>query len=104
MKAAASEGYATATDLADHLVQKLGIPFRESHEITGKIVALAAKEGITLEQMTIKQMRTVDPRIPPSALKVLSAARSVESRTSYGGTAPKNVAAQADKWLKRLGK
>lgn len=104
MKAAASEGYATATDLADHLVQKLGIPFRESHEITGKIVALAAKEGITLEQMPIKQMRTVDPRIPPSALKVLSAARSVESRTSYGGTAPKNVAAQADKWLKRLGK
>jgi argininosuccinate lyase len=104
MKAAASEGYATATDLADHLVQKLGIPFRESHEITGKIVALAAKEGITLEQMTIKQMRTVDPRIPPSALKVLAAARSVESRTSYGGTAPKNVAAQADKWLKRLGK
>jgi argininosuccinate lyase len=104
MKAAASEGYATATDLADHLVQKLGIPFRESHEITGKIVALAAKEGITLEQMTIKQMRTVDPRIPPSALKVLAAARSVESRTSYGGTAPKIVAAQADKWLKRLGK
>lgn len=104
MKAAAAGGYATATDLADHLVQKLGIPFRESHEIAGKIVALAAREGVALEEMPLVRMKTVDPRIPPSVLKVLSVDRSVESRKSHGGTAPKNVRSEAAKWLKRLGK
>ena len=104
MKAAASEGYSTATDLADHLVQKLGIPFRESHKISGKIVARAAKAGIPLEKMTLKEMQAVDPRITKAALSVLSVDHSVASRKSYGGTAPKNVRREADKWLKRLGK
>jgi argininosuccinate lyase len=104
MKAAAAEGYSTATDLADHLVQKLGIPFRESHEISGRIVAKASKAGVPLEKMTLKEMQAVDPRISKDALKVLSVEHSVESRRSYGGTAPKNVRAQAEKWLKRLGK
>jgi argininosuccinate lyase len=104
MKAAASEGYSTATDLADHLVQKLGIPFRESHKISGKIVAKAAKAGIPLEKMTLKEMQAVDPRITKDALSVLSVEHSVASRKSYGGTAPKNVRREADKWLKRLGK
>ena len=104
MKAAASEGYSTATDLADHLVQKLGIPFRESHKISGKIVAKAAKAGIPLEKMTLKEMQAVDPRITKDTLSVLSVDHSVASRKSYGGTAPKNVRREADKWLKRLGK
>jgi argininosuccinate lyase len=104
MKIAAAEGYSTATDLADHLVQKLGIPFRESHEISGKLVARAAKAGIPLEKMPLKEMQAVDPRVPKSTLSVLSVDRSVESRKSYGGTAPKNVRREAEKWLKRLGK
>ena len=104
MKAAASEGYSTATDLADHLVQKLGIPFRETHEIAGRIVAAAAKAGVPLDKLTLKNMQTVDARIPKSILGVLSVDRSVESRRSYGGTAPKNVQREAEKWLKRLGK
>jgi argininosuccinate lyase len=104
MKAAAAEGYSTATDLADHLVQKLGIPFRESHEIAGKIVAKASKAGIPLEKMSLRDMQAVDPRVPKSALAVLSVEHSVESRRSYGGTAPKNVRREAEKWLKRLGK
>lgn len=104
MKAAASEGYSTATDLADHLVQKLGIPFRESHKISGKIVARAAKAGIPLDKMTLKEMQAIDPRITKNALSVLSVDHSVASRKSFGGTAPKNVRREADKWLKRLGK
>jgi argininosuccinate lyase len=104
MKIAAAEGYSTATDLADHLVQKLGIPFRESHEISGKLVARAAKAGIPLDKMPLKEMQAVDPRVPKSTLSVLSVDRSVESRKSYGGTAPKNVRREAEKWLKRLGK
>jgi argininosuccinate lyase len=104
MKSAAAEGYATATDLADHLVQKLGIPFRESHEITGKIVAKAAETGVALHRMPVTDMQAIDPRITQEALDVLSVAHSVASRTSYGGTAPKNVRSQVRKWLKRLGK
>ena len=104
MKSAAAEGYATATDLADHLVQKLGIPFRESHEITGRIVAKAAVTGTALHRVSVADMQAIDPRITEEALDVLSVAHSVASRTSYGGTAPKNVRAQARKWLKRLGK
>ncbi|HXY89095.1 MAG TPA: argininosuccinate lyase [Xanthobacteraceae bacterium] len=104
MKAAAAEGYATATDLADFLVQKLAIPFREAHEIVGKIVARAADGGKALHRLSLADMQAVDKRIPEDALSVLSVARSVASRTSFGGTAPKNVRAAARKWLKRLGK
>jgi argininosuccinate lyase len=104
MKAAALEGYSTATDLADFLVQKLAMPFREAHEITGKIVSLAAADGKPLHRLTLAEMQGIDKRIPQEALEVLSVARSVASRTSYGGTAPKNVRTAARKWLKRLGK
>jgi argininosuccinate lyase len=103
MKAAAAEGYATATDLADFLVQKLAIPFREAHEIVGKVVARAAADGKPLHRLALAELRAVDQRIPEEALSVLSVAHSVASRTSYGGTAPKNVRAAARKWLKRLG-
>jgi argininosuccinate lyase len=104
MKAAALEGYSTATDLADFLVQKLAMPFREAHELTGKIVSHAAASGKPLHRLSLADMHAIDKRIPEDALSVLSVARSVASRTSYGGTAPKNVRAAARKWLKRLGK
>ena len=103
MKTAAGEGYSTATDLADFLVQKLAIPFREAHEITGKIVSQAAANEKLLHRLSLADMQAIDKRIPQDALSVLSVARSVASRTSYGGTAPKNVRAAARKWLKRLG-
>ncbi|HWP26786.1 MAG TPA: argininosuccinate lyase [Xanthobacteraceae bacterium] len=104
MRAAAGAGHATATDLADWLVRKLKIPFREAHHITGRIVALAEKEGTALEGLPLAKMQTIEPRITEDVFSVLAAERSVASRTSYGGTAPKNVRAQARRWLKRLGK
>jgi argininosuccinate lyase len=104
MRAAAGAGHATATDLADWLVRKLKIPFREAHHITGRIVALAEKEGVSLENLSLSKMREIDPRIAADVFDVLSVERSVASRTSEGGTAPKNVRAQAKRWLKRLGK
>jgi argininosuccinate lyase len=104
MKQAAGEGYATATDLADWLVRTLKMPFREAHHVTGRIVAKASKEGIALHEMSLEDMQTVEPRITREALAVLSVEASVKSRTSYGGTAPKNVLAQAKSWLKRLEK
>jgi len=104
MKAAAGEGFATATDLADWLVRVLGMPFREAHLITGRIVAAAEKAGLRLEQMPLAEMQRVEPRITKAVFSVLSVDRSVRSRTSYGGTAPANVAREAKKWLQRLGK
>ena len=103
MKAAAGSGYATATDLADWLVRTLKMPFREAHHVTGRIVALAAGRGVELEGLTLADLRSVEPRITADAFAVLGVERSVASRTSYGGTAPENVSAQAEAWLKRLG-
>jgi argininosuccinate lyase len=104
MKAAAGEGYATATDLADWLVQTLKIPFRDAHHITGRIVAAASKAGVPLHQMPLKDMQAIEPRITTAALNMLSVEASVKSRSSFGGTAPRNVLAQAKAWLKRLEK
>ncbi len=103
MKAAAGSGYATATDLADWLVRTLKTPFREAHHLTGRIVALAAEQGVALEKLTLADMQGVEPRITADVFGVLGVEKSVRSRTSYGGTAPANVKRQARGWLKRLG-
>ncbi|TAH65391.1 MAG: argininosuccinate lyase [Rhodopseudomonas palustris] len=104
MKQAAGDGYATATDLADWLVRTLKMPFRDAHHVTGRIVGLAAKDGVALHELPLEVMQSVEPRITAQALTVLSVESSVKSRTSYGGTAPKNVRAQAKAWQKRLEK
>src|SRR5438093_5066874 len=104
MKAAAGEGYATATDLADWLVRMLKMPFRDAHHVTGRIVAEASKQGVPLHQLPLKEMQAIESGITAEALDVLSVQASVKSRNSYGGTAPKNVLAQARGWLKRLEK
>ncbi len=104
MKAAAGEGYATATDLADWLVRTLKMPFRDAHHVTGRIVAAASKAGVPLHQLPLKEMQAIEPGITKAALDTLSVEASVKSRASYGGTAPKNVSAQAKSWLRRLEK
>jgi argininosuccinate lyase len=104
MKKAAGEGYATATDLADWLVRALKLPFREAHHVAGRIVAKAAEQGVALHRMPLAVMREIEPRITDDAFSVLSVDRSVKSRSNFGGTAPKNVRAQARKWLRKLEK
>jgi argininosuccinate lyase len=103
MKKAAGGGYSTATDLADWLVGK-GMPFREAHHVTGRVVAAAEQAGVPLHRLPLEAMRAIEPRIEPEALSRLAPERSVKSRTSYGGTAPANVRREARKWLKRLEK
>jgi argininosuccinate lyase len=102
MKAAAGAGYSTATDLADWLVRTLKMPFREAHHITGRIVAKASASDLPLHELSLAEMRKIEPKITQAVFGVLSVDRSVQSRTSYGGTAPNNVRAQARKWLKTL--
>jgi argininosuccinate lyase len=104
MRKAAGAAYATATDLADWLVRALGLPFREAHETTGRIVAAAEAKGVVLEKLPLTDMQAVEPRITIDVFAVLGPRQSVKSRTSYGGTAPENVRREARKWLKRLTK
>jgi argininosuccinate lyase len=102
MKEAAGAGYATATDLADWLVRKLGLPFRDAHHVTGRLVALAAERSVGLEDLSLEEMHKVEPRIEAEIFAVLGVENSVKSRTSFGGTAPDNVRAQAERWLEAL--
>jgi argininosuccinate lyase len=102
MRKAAEEGYATATDLADWLVIALKLPFREAHHVTGRIVAKAATDNVALHELPLHEMQAVEPRITKEVLEVLSADNSVKSRVSYGGTAPRNVRREANRWLKML--
>jgi argininosuccinate lyase len=104
MKKAAGAGYSTATDLADWLVRVPGLPFREAHHVTGRLVALAADRKISLEKLSLADMQEVEPRITDDVFAVLGVEKSVRSRTSYGGTAPANVRKQAKRWLARLNK
>src|SRR3984893_849325 len=104
MRQAAGAGYSTATDLADWLVRTLKMPFREAHHVTGRIVAQAAAENVSLDRLPLAAMQAIDKRITNDVFAVLSAEDSAKSRASYGGTAPKNVRRQANRWLKALEK
>ena len=104
MRKTADEGYSTATDLADWLVSRLQMPFREAHHVTGRIVAKAASENIPLHDLPLDKMRAIEPRITENIFAVLSVDNSVKSRVSYGGTSPKNVRREAGRWLKALAK
>jgi argininosuccinate lyase len=103
MRQAAGEGYSTATDLADWLVRRLKMPFRDAHHVTGRIVAEAARRGIALQELPLAAMQAVERRITKDVFAVLSIDNSVNSRVSQGGTAPKNVRREANRWLKALG-
>jgi argininosuccinate lyase len=104
MRAAAGSGFSTATDLADWLVRALGLPFREAHHVTGRIVAAAEAQGVGLDTLPLAAMQQVEPRITGDVFSVLSVENSVRSRASYGGTAPQNVRKTARAWIKRLEK
>jgi argininosuccinate lyase len=91
MRAAASVGFATATDLADWLVQNLNMPFREAHHVVGRLVKLAEDKGCDLSGLGLGEMQTVEPRLTKAVFRVLTLDYSVASRKSYGGTAPTNV-------------
>jgi argininosuccinate lyase len=104
MRKAASKGYSTATDLADWLVRVLGIPFREAHHLTGRIVALAEERACDLARLDLDDLQSVEPRITEDVFSVLSVGNAVKSRTSLGGTAPTKVKGEARRWIKRLEK
>jgi argininosuccinate lyase len=90
MRAAAGENFATATDLADYLVRK-GLPFREGHEIVGKIVRHALERGVTLEQLGLDELRRFSDCFAADIHQALSVEASLRARAVVGGTAPDAV-------------
>jgi argininosuccinate lyase len=103
MAAAAGGAFATATDLADWLVRKLDLPFREAHHVTGRAVKRAEALGLTdLAALPLAELQAIEPRITSGVYEVLSPQASVESRISHGGTAPSQVTAQIQRWKDQL--
>ncbi len=102
MRAAAAQGFSTATDLADWLVHRAGLPFREAHHVTGRIVKAAENAGLDLAHLPLETMQQIEPRIDAAVFDALKIEKSVESRRSFGGTAPQNVREAAGIWLKAL--
>ena len=99
MRDAAKRGYSTATDLADWLVRDLKIPFREAHEIAGKLVRRAEDLGVAdLADLALSEFQHAEPRITEAARALLTVEKSVESRDSYGGAAPQRVREQIARW------
>jgi argininosuccinate lyase len=91
MKMALARGYPNATDLADYLVKKLNIPFREAHHIVGSIVKEAEKNDMQLENVPLKTMQKFCKDIKADVYDYIKIEISLNSRNSYGGTAAKNV-------------
>ncbi|NPA55106.1 MAG: argininosuccinate lyase [Epsilonproteobacteria bacterium] len=92
-------GHLTATDLADYLAKK-GVPFREAHHITGRAVALAEDKGVDLSELTLEELQSIDERIGDDAN--MSLENSLNSRNSYGATAPGQVEKQLEYFEKFL--
>jgi argininosuccinate lyase len=93
MNAAAPEGFALATDIAEWLVRQ-GVPFRSAHEISGACVGYCEERGIELSDLTAEQFVEIDPLLQPGVLEVVNVAGALSSRASVGGTAPVRVAEQ----------
>ena len=103
LRAAAASGFSTATDLADWLVRRLGLPFRDAHHVTGALVRLAEARGVDLPELTLAEMQLVHPGIVAEVFDVLGVDNSVASRASYGGAAPARVREQVRRWREALG-
>ncbi len=102
MRAAATAGYPTATDLADWLVRALKKPFREAHHIAGSIVKRAEELKVDLDKLPLAEMQKIEPAITQDVIAILSLDASVASRMSYGGTAPDRVREQIVFWREKL--
>ena len=103
MRAAALEGHATATDLADYLVRK-GVPFRDAHEAVSRAVREAERTGVDLAQLPLAKLKSFSPKIDRDVKNILTLDGSVAARKHLGGTAPAQVRQAVARAKKRLAK
>jgi len=96
MESACAIGHLSATDLADYLVEKCDIPFREAHFITGRAVAKGEELNTDLSEMDFKYLKEIDERINEDVIQYLGLRHSMNARTSAGGTATKRTLEQLE--------
>ena len=87
----ASYGYITATDLADYLVTNHSMPFRKAYQKTAKIVNFADKKKKRLNELTLEELRIIEPKLTKDVFKVFDLKNSVKTKKSYGGTSFVNI-------------
>ncbi len=105
MEEACKVGHLSATDLADYLVQKAGMAFRDAYKITGATVIAAEKSGVDLSEMPLEELKAADSRIEEDVLTFLNLRNSMNARNSYGGTATASTIGQLEYyigWIKGL--
>lgn len=102
MLQALTQGFATATDLADYLVKK-GLPFRDAHEAVGHAVKAAEQKGVDLPQLSLAELQAFCPQVEADVFAVLTVEGSLASRNHIGGTAPEQVRAAVARARQRLG-
>jgi argininosuccinate lyase len=101
MKAAVSDGFLLATELADYLVQK-GVPFRESHHVVGNLVRECIANGKDLQQLTQQDLFNASPSFDAKAFQSLTPEASINKKNIVGGTAKTQVSKQINSWEKKL--
>ncbi|MXW82435.1 MAG: argininosuccinate lyase [Rhodothermaceae bacterium] len=95
MRAAAGAAFSNATDLADYLARK-GLPFREAHDVVGRLVAICLEEGVSLESLPVERMQVVSALIESDVVDCLHLDAVVNARNSFGGTAAIEVERQIE--------
>ena len=101
MRAAAGQAFSNATDLADYLADK-GLPFRDAHEVVGRLVMICLREGTMLEELSLKRLQEASPLIKADVYKVLRLDAVVDARESAGGTSESQVQAAIRRARQRL--
>ena len=96
----ANVGYITSTDLADYIVKKFGMPFRKAYQITSKIVNYAESKKIKLDELTLKELKKIEPKLNEDVLQVFDLRNSIKSKKSYGGTSFENIKKMINKYKK----
>jgi len=96
----ANIGYITSTDLADYIVKSYDLPFRKAYQITSKIVNYAESKNIKLDEITLKELKKIEPKLNEDVLKVFDLENSIKSKKSYGGTSFENVKKMIKKYKK----
>jgi len=98
----ANSGYITATDLADYLVKNHSIPFRKAYKITASVVNYAEKNKKKLNEMSLEELKKVEPKLTIDVMKIFNLKNSVNSKKSYGGTSFDNIKKMIIKYRKKL--
>ena len=100
MMSLSNEGYTTATDFADYLVQNNNLSFREAYKISGKLVNFAENKNKKLNELTLDEIKKINKNLDQKVLKVFDVKNSINSKTSYGGTSVKNIKSMITKYKK----